>query len=167
MLLQYQDESDLQTVMRLIDNELSEPYSIFTYRCELHRCTTSLRMPMLHAVVTFHLQTGVFEAFCTLETWTKFFLYRYFLRTWPDLCWLAYDDEHCFGTVVCKKDDHRGSMRGYLAMLVVEKPYRALGVGEILHSSPRSWTSSMSCRSILQHPVQFLCNCRCNCPSLV
>lgn len=30
---QYRDESDLPIVMRLVDNELSEPYSIFTYRC--------------------------------------------------------------------------------------------------------------------------------------
>lgn len=28
-----QDESDLPVVMRLIDNELSEPYTIYTYRC--------------------------------------------------------------------------------------------------------------------------------------
>eukprot|EP00884_Botryococcus_braunii_P015734 jgi/Botrbrau1/2844/Bobra.0125s0049.1 len=33
----YKDEvSDLPTVMNLIDNELSEPYSIFTYRYFLH-----------------------------------------------------------------------------------------------------------------------------------
>ena len=30
--LQYRDERDLATVMDLVDNELSEPYSIFTYR---------------------------------------------------------------------------------------------------------------------------------------
>jgi peptide alpha-N-acetyltransferase len=30
--LQYQDENDLPIIMNLIDNELSEPYSIFTYR---------------------------------------------------------------------------------------------------------------------------------------
>ena len=30
--LQYRDERDLPTVMDLVDNELSEPYSIFTYR---------------------------------------------------------------------------------------------------------------------------------------
>ena len=30
--MQYRDEQDLETVMNLVDNELSEPYSIFTYR---------------------------------------------------------------------------------------------------------------------------------------
>jgi hypothetical protein len=32
-MLQYRGEEDLRHVMRLIDTELSEPYSIFTYRC--------------------------------------------------------------------------------------------------------------------------------------
>ena len=30
--MQYRDERDLDTVMNLVDNELSEPYSVFTYR---------------------------------------------------------------------------------------------------------------------------------------
>lgn len=30
--LQYQGEQDLPLIMTLVDNELSEPYSIFTYR---------------------------------------------------------------------------------------------------------------------------------------
>ena len=35
-IMQYRDERDLATVMDLVDNELSEPYSIFTYRyCNL------------------------------------------------------------------------------------------------------------------------------------
>lgn len=55
---------------------------------------------------------------------------RYFLHNWPQLAFLAYDGDHCFGTVVCKMDVHREQMlRGYLAMLVVEKPYRSLGTG--------------------------------------
>ena len=81
----FQDESDLPTVMYLIDNELSEPYSIFTY--------------------------------------------RYFLHNWPKLCYLAFDKGKPFGTVVCKMDSHRASMRGYVAMLVVDKAYRGKGIG--------------------------------------
>ena len=77
--------------MTLIDNELSEPYSIFTY--------------------------------------------RYFLRQWPHLCFLAFDPirEHCFGCVVAKMDVHKDRMlRGYIGMLTVEKEYRHLGVGKYL-----------------------------------
>ena len=56
--------------------------------------------------------------------------HRHFLHNWPQLAFLAYDGDHCFGTVVCKMDVHREQMlRGYLAMLVVEKPYRSLGTG--------------------------------------
>ncbi|GMH35941.1 hypothetical protein BSKO_03809 [Bryopsis sp. KO-2023] len=85
---QYRDERDLGVVMDLVDNELSEPYSIFTY--------------------------------------------RYFLNNWPTLCFLVHDGEHCFGTVVCKLDQHKSRLRGYLAMLVVEKQCRSRGVGSYL-----------------------------------
>ncbi|GAX83570.1 hypothetical protein CEUSTIGMA_g10995.t1 [Chlamydomonas eustigma] len=85
---QYRDESDLPTVMHLIDNELSEPYTIYTY--------------------------------------------RYFLHQWPKLCYFAYDGDKAFGTVVCKMDVHRDHMRGYVAMLVVDKAYRGKGAGSEL-----------------------------------
>ena len=55
---------------------------------------------------------------------------RYFLHSWPRLCWLAFDGSRCFGVVVCKQDDHKGMLRGYIAMLVVKPAYRGLGVGE-------------------------------------
>ncbi|KAL4534884.1 hypothetical protein Ndes2526B_g05809 [Nannochloris sp. 'desiccata'] len=88
---QYKDESEIGVVIDLIGNELSEPYSIFTY--------------------------------------------RYFLRQWPFLCYLAIDPttQRCFGCVVSKMDVHRGKMlRGYIGMLTVEKEYRHLGVGSEL-----------------------------------
>jgi len=80
---------DLDLVTSLIDNELSEPYSIFTY--------------------------------------------RYFLNQWPQLCILVLHKGTCVGTVVCKMDRHRGQQfRGYIAMLVVDKPYRKLRLGSKL-----------------------------------
>ena len=36
------------------------------------------------------------------------------------------------GTVVCKMGQHRNTFRGYIAMLVVIKPYRGRGVGNFL-----------------------------------
>ena len=38
----------------------------------------------------------------------------------------------CIGTVVCKLDDHRGSFRGYVAMLVVAPEARKLGLRSML-----------------------------------
>ncbi|VAH03304.1 unnamed protein product [Triticum turgidum subsp. durum] len=84
----YGGEQHLPLVMSLVDAELSEPYSIFTY--------------------------------------------RYFVYLWPQLTLLAFDakDGKCVGTVVCKMGEHRGAFRGYIAMLVVLKPYRGRGIGE-------------------------------------
>ncbi|KXZ49141.1 hypothetical protein GPECTOR_23g7 [Gonium pectorale] len=86
--VQYKDENDLPVVMDLVDKELSEPYSVFTY--------------------------------------------RYFLHNWPHLCFFSYDGDKPFGTVVCKMDMHRDRMRGYVAMLVVDKSYRGKRVGSEL-----------------------------------
>ena len=36
------------------------------------------------------------------------------------------------GTVVCKMGEHRHRFRGYIAMLVVIKPYRGKGIGIVL-----------------------------------
>ncbi|KAL6890209.1 hypothetical protein ACP4OV_008972 [Aristida adscensionis] len=82
----YGGEEHLHLVMSLVDAELSEPYSIFTY--------------------------------------------RYFVYLWPQLTFLAFDAKEgkCVGTVVCKMGEHRGSFRGYIAMLVVLKPYRGRGI---------------------------------------
>nr|CAD1820485.1 unnamed protein product [Ananas comosus var. bracteatus] len=77
----YGGEHHLPLVMSLVDDELSEPYSIFTY--------------------------------------------RYFVYLWPHLTFLAFHKGKCVGTVVCKMGDHRGTFRGYIAMLVVIKPYEA------------------------------------------
>ena len=35
----------------------------------------------------------------------------------------------CVGAVVCKLDSHRGTQRGYIAMLVVDTPFRKYRIG--------------------------------------
>lgn len=80
----YKDETQLPDIMALIDQELSEPYSIFTY--------------------------------------------RYFITLWPDLCFMAFHEGKCIGTVVCKMGQHRNTFRGYIAMLVVVKQHRGKGI---------------------------------------
>ncbi|CAH1412804.1 unnamed protein product [Lactuca virosa] len=80
----YAGEHHLPLIMRLVDEELSEPYSIFTY--------------------------------------------RYFVYLWPNLSFLAFHKGKCIGTVVSKMGEHRNTFRGYIAMLVVLKPYRHRGI---------------------------------------
>ncbi|XP_038906746.1 N-alpha-acetyltransferase MAK3 [Benincasa hispida] len=84
----YGGEHHLPLIMNLVDQELSEPYSIFTY--------------------------------------------RYFVYLWPQLSFLAFHRGKCVGTVVCKMGEHRGTFRGYIAMLVVIKPYRGKGIASEL-----------------------------------
>lgn len=57
------------------------------------------------------------------------FTYRYFLQQWPNLCVLACDGGRAVGVIVCKMDDHRGHLRGYIAMLVVDNACRGRGLG--------------------------------------
>lgn len=80
----YNGEHHLPLIMQLVDQELSEPYSIFTY--------------------------------------------RYFVYLWPNLSFLAFHKGKCIGTVVSKMGEHRNTYRGYIAMLVVLKPYRHKGI---------------------------------------
>jgi GNAT superfamily N-acetyltransferase len=86
----------------------------------------------------------------TLSEPYSVFTYRYFLQQWPNLCYLAFDGDKPVGVIVCKMDDHRGHLRGYLAMLVVDNTYRGQGLGEqqdalisLAHGSSHSFGTSM------------------------
>eukprot|EP00039_Didymoeca_costata_P020688 m.342111 g.342111 ORF g.342111 m.342111 type:complete len:163 (+) comp20943_c0_seq1:136-624(+) len=88
-LVPFSSEDELPAIMALIGADLSEPYSIYTF--------------------------------------------RYFIHSWPNLCFLAMDGDKCVGTVVCKLAMHKSrSYRGYIAMLAVDKNYRKRRIGSSL-----------------------------------
>ena len=62
------------------------------------------------------------------------YTYRYFLTTWPDLCILCMKGTTCIGCIVSKVSPQKvtGMLKGYIAMLAVEKEYRRLGIGRKL-----------------------------------
>ncbi|KAI0729663.1 acyl-CoA N-acyltransferase [Fomitopsis betulina] len=63
------------------------------------------------------------------------YTYRYFLRQWPHLSFLAYPDEHSdpVGVIVCKQSMHREARnRGYIAMLSVHRDWRKRGIASTL-----------------------------------
>ncbi|PNT59817.1 hypothetical protein POPTR_001G432400v4 [Populus trichocarpa] len=103
----YGGEHHLPLIMNLVDQELSEPYSIFTY--------------------------------------------RYFVYLWPQLSFLAFHKGKCVGTVVCKMGDHRNStFRGYIAMLVVIKPYRGRGIATELVTRSIQVMMESGCEEVCQ-----------------
>lgn len=97
----YVNEQSLPEITALIERDLSEPYSVFTY--------------------------------------------RYFIHNWPDLCILvcrlnsqnkAKDSvtDQLIGVIIGKLDHHKSkkTLRGYIAMLAVDKNFRKRGIGSEL-----------------------------------
>lgn len=88
---QFQGEQELERMLELIEADLSEPYSVYTY--------------------------------------------RFFLNNWPSLCFNCKEKKtgKIIGTVVGKIQHHKkGSMRGYIGMLAVDKGFRGRGIGTTL-----------------------------------
>ncbi|OEL16974.1 hypothetical protein BAE44_0022006, partial [Dichanthelium oligosanthes] len=116
--------------MSLVDAELSEPYSIFTYRYFVYL------WPQLTFLVCGHpllrSRTRIAGCFSTCGGFDDALLVlRFFGGAIGDggiaQAFVAKEDK-CVGTVVCKMGEHRGAFRGYIAMLVVLKPYRGRGI---------------------------------------
>ncbi|CAI5494888.1 unnamed protein product [Closterium sp. Naga37s-1] len=100
------EEADLAAVMRLVQCELSEPYSVFTYRYFLHHwphLTFLARAPRSAS------QDGAEAAEGEAEG-------------------------RCVGAVVCKMEAERAVPRGYIAMLVVAKEFRGRRIATSLVS---------------------------------
>ena len=95
---------ELDAITTLIDQELSEPYSVYTY--------------------------------------------RYFIYNWPQLCILCKDakSSQLVGVIICKADVHKsGKKRGYIAMLVVDKPSRKQGIGAELVARALRTMAELGC----------------------
>lgn len=90
----YQGMDDLADIKSLVEANLSEPYSSFTY--------------------------------------------HYFLHHFPYLCWLAVEEkspgqkEMLRGVIMGRIGDHKGSRRGYIGMLAVDREAQGRGVGTSL-----------------------------------
>uniref|UniRef100_A0A5S6QQV7 N-acetyltransferase domain-containing protein n=1 Tax=Trichuris muris TaxID=70415 RepID=A0A5S6QQV7_TRIMR len=104
----YSGEHQLPDIMRLVSRDLSEPYSVYTY--------------------------------------------RYFVRNWPSLCFVAFanDSQECIGTIVCKMSVQRnGIKQGYIAMLAVDKAYRRRKVARNLVLSSLSIMLEDGCDEVI------------------
>lgn len=105
----FESEASLPDIMALVEKDLSEPYSVFTY--------------------------------------------RYFVLGWPELTILAREaaDSKLLGVIVCKADrqNRRKRLRGYIAMLAVEKDHRKRGIGSYLAYQAILKMKEMGCDEVV------------------
>lgn len=102
----YTNETQLELIQALMDADLSEPYSVFTY--------------------------------------------RYFIHQWPGLCYLAMHGASCIGAVVSKLEHNkRGVLRGYIAMLAVQRARRKSGLGTRLVRATIAAMAARRCEEVV------------------
>lgn len=83
------------------------------------------------------------------------YVYRYFLNRWPELAFLAFDENGAepdvpIGCVVCKSELHRNRrMRGYIGMLAVESGYRGRGIAKTLVTKVIERMAAAGCDEIM------------------
>ncbi|SCU84499.1 LADA_0D02014g1_1 [Lachancea dasiensis] len=107
-LLDSSSVEELKHVQRLIDADLSEPYSVYVY--------------------------------------------RYFLNQWPQLCYLAFEENERdpVGCVVCKYEEHRGArLRGYIGMLAVAQQFRRRGIAKELVAIAIEKMQTLGCDEVM------------------
>lgn len=108
----FDNENTLKEIMDMIAKDLSEPYSIYTY--------------------------------------------RYFIFGWPELCIVARHQTESgtgklAGVIICKADreNRRKRLRGYIAMLAVDKELRGKGIGSFLAEKAISKMQQMGCDEVV------------------
>jgi peptide alpha-N-acetyltransferase len=57
------------------------------------------------------------------------YTYRYFICNWPELCFLAFDQDKIIGAIICKLETVMDKKCGYIAMLAVNCEYRRKKIG--------------------------------------
>lgn len=116
----YNGETQLDEIMRLIEKDLSEPYSVFTYRYFLYN------WPEL--CVLAHLNEKLIGAI---------------------ICRQEQSDSTKGDSVSCAPStDKKSSFRGYIAMLAVEKRCRKQGIGSRLVTDAIEKMISFQCDEI-------------------
>ena len=105
----FESEVILPQIMSLVEKDLSEPYSVFTY--------------------------------------------RYFVLGWPELTIMAKEEstDELIGVIVCKVDrgNSRKRLRGYIAMLAVDKTHRNRGIGSYLAYKAILTMKNMNCDEVV------------------
>jgi len=141
-LINYVDESQLEDVMRLVGQDLSEPYSTFTYRYFLHRWPQLCILAVPADGIASNATNSRRPIGCVV-------------------CKIDMGDDESDGQEVAQKSDQTNStsdgsntthepkgITGYIGMLAVEKDYRRSGIGTALVHHAIHRMKQMGCHSI-------------------
>lgn len=138
----YQDESQLDDVMRLVGQDLSEPYSVFTYRYFLHRwpqlCILAVPTDDDKSVGGHRRPIGCVVCKIDVDFESNETVQELNNKTEP-----IYDQTDKIITL----DTHK-IYSGYIGMLAVEDEYRRSGIGTALVERAIHLMKEMGCQSI-------------------
>lgn len=134
---QYQGEKQLAELVKLIDKDLSEPYSIFTYRYFLYNwpelsLLARVNHKLVGVIICRQEQIGVSEA---LNPGVAN----------PD----SQDAVNGGGDGASAATESPARWRGYIAMLAVEKRYRKQGIGSQLAQRAIELMIAKGCEEIM------------------
>jgi N-alpha-acetyltransferase 30 len=126
----YTDERQLQHVKRLVDRDLSEPYSIYTYRYFLSRFPDLC----IFAVLENHQNMDDFDPIgcivCKIDPENE-------------------DELDSNNFHQSNLSQYEGYLSGYIGMLAVDSNYRRYGLGQALVRVAVQRLRSMGCSSVL------------------
>ena len=126
----YTDERQLQHVKRLVDRDLSEPYSVYTYRYFLSRFPNLC----IFAVIKNHQNMDDFDPIgcivCKIDPENE-------------------DELESNNFNESNLSQHEGDLSGYIGMLAVDSKYRGSGLGQSLVRVAVERLRSMGCLSVV------------------
>jgi N-alpha-acetyltransferase 30 len=109
----FTDESQLEDIIKLISNDLSEPYSIYVYRYFLQQWYV---LPVLRWLISTQAWTLLFGMLPTRRA---------------DASIQALFHGTMVGVVIAKCEKHKSAFRGYIAMLAVKGEFRGQKIGSM------------------------------------
>jgi peptide alpha-N-acetyltransferase len=134
--ISYTDESMLKDVQKLVSKDLSEPYSVFTYRYFLHN------WPFLC------ICAYITENDTTTSSDDMNAISNHDIKT----------NKKLIGTIVCKLEGgEENNQSGYIAMLAVDVNYRKQGIGMKLVNAGIENMISMGCREVILETEVYVC----------
>lgn len=103
--------AQIKAIVDLIEKDLSEPYSIYTYRCFIYQ------WPNLCKLVSLCSRAVDYSKLCDA------------LLISNSLTLKAFVDRKLVGVIICKFIGSSKEKKGYIAMLAVSEKYRKMGIG--------------------------------------